>query len=65
MIDRIVHRTDLKKTVAWLLKFFASRSVLPQRPRRRAGESLERFRAASFRSAPRFRRRLGLRGARR
>ena len=48
MIDRIVHRTDLKKTVAWLLKFFASRSVLPQRPRRRAGESLERFRAASF-----------------
>ena len=48
MIDRIVHRTELRKTIAWLLKFFAARSVLPQRPRRRAGESLERFRAASL-----------------
>jgi acetyl-CoA carboxylase carboxyl transferase subunit beta len=48
MVDRIVHRTELKKTVAWLLRFFAARSVFPQRPRRRAGESLARFRAASF-----------------
>ena len=48
MVDMIVHRTELKKTVAWLLRFFAARSVLPQRPRRRAGESLERFRAASL-----------------
>jgi acetyl-CoA carboxylase carboxyl transferase subunit beta len=48
MVDRIVHRTELRKTVAWLLKFFAARSVLPQRPRRRAGESLARFRAASL-----------------
>ena len=48
MIDRIVHRTELRKTIAWLLKFFATRADLPQRPRRRAGESLERFRAASL-----------------
>ena len=48
MIDRIVHRTELKKTVAWLLRFFAAGAALPQKPRRRAGESLERFRAASL-----------------
>ncbi len=48
MIDRIVHRTELKKTVAWLLRFFAAGALLPQKPRRRAGESLQRFRAASL-----------------
>jgi acetyl-CoA carboxylase carboxyl transferase subunit beta len=49
MIDRIVHRTELKKTVAWLLRFFeAASSTIPHGPRRRAGESLERFRAASL-----------------
>ena len=48
MIDRIVHRTELKKSVAWLLRFFAAGAALPQKPRRRAGESLERFRAASL-----------------
>jgi acetyl-CoA carboxylase carboxyl transferase subunit beta len=49
MIDRIVHRTELKKTVAWLLRFFdAATASLPHTPRRRAGESLERFRAASL-----------------
>jgi len=48
MIDRIVHRTELKKTVAWLLRFFAAGASLPQKPRRRAGESLQRFRAASL-----------------
>ena len=49
MIDRIVHRTELKKTVGWLLRFFdAASASLPHSPRRRAGESLERFRAASL-----------------
>ncbi|HEY7864079.1 MAG TPA: acetyl-CoA carboxylase carboxyltransferase subunit beta, partial [Thermoanaerobaculia bacterium] len=48
MVDRIVHRLELKKTVAWLLRFFAAGAALPQKPRRRAGESLERFRAASL-----------------
>ncbi len=50
MIDQIVHRLEMKKTLAWLLKYFAATSVLPQKPRRRAGESLERFRAASVAS---------------
>jgi acetyl-CoA carboxylase carboxyl transferase subunit beta len=49
MIDRIVHRTELKKAVGWLLRFFdAASTSLPHTPRRRAGESLERFRAASL-----------------
>ena len=48
MLDRIVHRTELRKTLAWLLRFFAQAAALPQKPRRRAGESLERFRAASL-----------------
>ncbi len=48
MIDRIVHRTDLKKTVGWLLRFFAAGAAISQKPRRRAGESLERFRSASL-----------------
>ncbi len=48
MVDRIVHRTELKKTVAWLLRFFAAGMALPQKPRRRAGESLDRFRSASL-----------------
>ena len=48
MLDRIVHRMELRKTIGWLLGFFATASRLPQKPRRRAGESLARFRAASF-----------------
>jgi hypothetical protein len=28
MIDRIVHRTELKKTIAWLLRFFAAGAAL-------------------------------------
>jgi len=48
MIDRIVHRTEMRKTIAWLLRFFATTATLPQKPRRRAGESLARFRAASL-----------------
>ena len=47
-IDRIVHRLELRKTVAWFLRFFAAGAALPQKPRRRAGESLARFRAASL-----------------
>ncbi|HEU4764749.1 MAG TPA: acetyl-CoA carboxylase, carboxyltransferase subunit beta [Candidatus Eisenbacteria bacterium] len=47
MVDQIVHRQELKKTLGYLLRFFAATSVLPQKPRRRAGESLARFRAAS------------------
>ncbi len=45
MIDRIVHRNELRKTLAWLLQFFASAAMLPQKPRRRAGETVARFRA--------------------
>jgi acetyl-CoA carboxylase carboxyl transferase subunit beta len=45
MIDRIVHRNELRKTLAWLLQFFAAAALLPQKPRRRAGETLARFRA--------------------
>ena len=51
MIDQIVHRLELRKTLAWLLRYFAATSVLPQKPRRRAGESLARFRAASVASS--------------
>ena len=47
MIDQIVHRQELRKTLGWLLRYFAATSVLPEKPRRRAGESLARFRAAS------------------
>jgi acetyl-CoA carboxylase carboxyl transferase subunit beta len=47
MVDQIVHRLELRKTLGWLLRYFAATSVLPQKPRRRAGESLARFRAAS------------------
>ncbi len=47
MIDMIVHRQDLRKTLGWLLRYFAATSVLPQKPRRRAGESLDRFKRAS------------------
>ena len=47
MVDQIVHRLELRKTLAWLLRYFAATSVLPQKPLRRAGESLARFRAAS------------------
>ena len=45
MIDRIVHRNELRKTLGWLLQFFAAAAMLPQKPRRRAGETLARFRA--------------------
>ena len=45
MIDRIVHRNELRKAIAWLLEFFAAAGALPQKPRRRAGETLARFRA--------------------
>ncbi len=45
MIDRIVHRNELRKTLAWFLHFFAAAAQLPQKPRRRAGETLARFRA--------------------
>jgi len=45
MIDRIVHRNELRRTLAWLLHFFAAAALLPQKPRRRAGETLARFRA--------------------
>ena len=48
MIDRIVHRTEVRRTIGWLLRFFATAGTLPQKPRRRAGESLARFRAASL-----------------
>ncbi len=47
MLDRIVHRSEMRKTLAWLLRFFAAAERLPHPPRRRAGESLARFRAAS------------------
>ena len=47
MIDQIVPRSEMRKTLAWLLKFFAAAEGLPHPPRRRAGESLARFRAAS------------------
>ncbi|HEY3155796.1 MAG TPA: acetyl-CoA carboxylase, carboxyltransferase subunit beta [Candidatus Eisenbacteria bacterium] len=45
MIDRIVHRNELRRTLASLLQFFAAAALLPQKPRRRAGETLARFRA--------------------
>ena len=45
MVDRIVHRNELRKTLGWLLQFFAAAAHLPQKPRRRAGEHIERFRA--------------------
>src|SRR5262245_10286884 len=47
MVDRIVPRSEMRKTLTWLLKFFAAAENLPHPPRRRAGESLARFRAAS------------------
>lgn len=47
MIDQIVPRSEMRKALAWLLRFFAAAERLPHPPRRRAGESLARFRAAS------------------
>ena len=47
MIDQIVPRSEMRKTLAWLLRFFAAAARLPHPPRRRAGDSLARFRAAS------------------
>jgi acetyl-CoA carboxylase carboxyl transferase subunit beta len=47
MLDQTVHRSEMRKTLAWLLRFFAAAERLPHPPRRRAGESLARFRAAS------------------
>jgi len=43
MVDRIVHRTDLRRTLSWLLQFFEASAALPQKPRRRAGETLSPF----------------------
>jgi acetyl-CoA carboxylase carboxyl transferase subunit beta len=43
MVDRIVHRTDLKRTLSWFLQFFEACGGLPQKPRRRAGETLSPF----------------------
>ena len=51
MIDQIVHRQEMRKVLAWVLGYFRATSALPQKPRRRAGESLERFRAASVAAA--------------
>jgi hypothetical protein len=45
MVDRIVHRNELQKSLAFLLRYFAAAAMLPQKPRRRAGETLARFRA--------------------
>ena len=45
MVDRIVHRNELRKTLGWLLQFFAAAAQLLQKPRRRAGETIARFRA--------------------
>ena len=47
MVDRIVPRNEMRKTLAWFLRYFAAAEMLPHPPRRRAGESLARFRAAS------------------
>ena len=43
MVDRIVHRIELRKTLSWLLQFFEVCGTLPQKPRRRAGETLSPF----------------------
>ena len=43
MVDRIVHRTELRRTLSWFLQFFEACGVLPQKPRRRAGETLTPF----------------------
>jgi acetyl-CoA carboxylase carboxyl transferase subunit beta len=48
MIDRIVHRAEMRTTLAWLLGYFAAAERLPHPPRRRSGESVARFRAASL-----------------
>jgi acetyl-CoA carboxylase carboxyl transferase subunit beta len=43
MVDRIVHRMDMRRTLSWFLRFFESCGSLPQKPRRRAGETLTPF----------------------
>jgi acetyl-CoA carboxylase carboxyl transferase subunit beta len=43
MVDRIVHRLELRKTLSWFLQFFEVCGTLPQKPRRRAGETLSPF----------------------
>ena len=51
MIDQIVHRNDLRKTLSWLLRYFASAAVLSQKPRRRAGETPTPAKLHAIRSA--------------
>jgi acetyl-CoA carboxylase carboxyl transferase subunit beta len=43
MVDRIVHRMELRRTLSWFLAFFETCGSLPQKPRRRAGETLTPF----------------------
>ena len=43
MVDMIVHRTQLRQTLSWLLQFFEACGGLPQKPRRRAGETFSPF----------------------
>ncbi len=43
MVDRIVHRTELRSALSWCLQFFEVCGSLPQKPRRRAGETLSPF----------------------
>lgn len=43
MVDRIVHRKDMRRTLSWFLQFFESCGGLPQKPRRRAGETMTPF----------------------
>jgi acetyl-CoA carboxylase carboxyl transferase subunit beta len=52
MVDQIVPRGEMRKTLAWFLRFFQAAEKLPHPPRRRAGESWARFRAASVPAAP-------------
>jgi acetyl-CoA carboxylase carboxyl transferase subunit beta len=47
MLDQIVHRSEMRKTLAWLLRFFAAAERLPHPPRRRPGESYAPIPAAS------------------
>jgi acetyl-CoA carboxylase carboxyl transferase subunit beta len=50
MVDQIVHRNDLRRTLGWLLRCFAAAAALPQKPRRRAGETPTPARLHAIRS---------------